>query len=272
MSGALVIGCGGPGVSAVSELKSEGRPCLTVNWGNNPDIDLSEAVPRGTSKTESAVTEALRACRGRIMDAMEGYSEIVLVVSPGGFTSNAAVTFVSECARNTGARFIMFLTVPFGFESERRDAVWPLLPCYVELADRVFISDLQYSGELTSMQIGRAVEAVDGLTRMSVRNLADLLGSIPFFSTFVSKVYSFSRGYSDDVLQSYNDASANPRFSPDLVGNKAVICTDAPMDDGSLEALVSHVTNETGYVPEIIPGKGQGKGVTVFVPISLRTE
>ena len=273
MSGTLVIGCGGSGSKAVSALKSEGMPCLVINWGNDPDIDISEAVPEGSDRLNAdTVSVALEASRDRIIGAMEGYSDIILVVSPGGFVSNASMGFISGCARSLGARLVMFLTLPFGFESERREAVLKTLPGYVDLADRLIISDLQYSKELIGVQVGMAVDLVDALTRVSIRILSNILGSIPFFSTFESKTYSFSRGYSDDILKSYNEASANPRFSPDLVGSKTVICTDAPMDDASAEALVSYVTNETGKVPELIQGKGEGKGVTVFVPISLRTE
>ena len=272
MSGSLVIGCGGSGVRVVDSLRAA-RPCLTINWGNEPDIDLSLAVPQGSDRLDpSVVAEALSSCRERICSAMSGHSEAVLVASPGGTVANASMECISQCARELGMRFIMLLTVPFEFEDERRPEVLSNLPVYAGMCDRLFVHDLQYSGEITKLRADSALVAVDGLTSTVACLLSGLIGSIPFYSTFVSKVYSLSRGHSDNILESYEEAHANPRFSPDLVGNKIVICTDSPMDDMFSEALQSHVTNETGSVPEMIIGKGEGNGITVFVPICLRTE
>ena len=273
MSGSLVIGCGGSGVRVVSSLEAASRTCLTINWGNGADIDISLAVPPGSDRLDPAVVRAaFDASRDRITSAMSGFGEVVLVVSPGGTVANASLECISAYARESGLRFVGLVTVPFGFEDERRAEVLANLPFYAGLCDRMFVIDLQYSGELTKLKAFSALEAVDGLTSTVALLLSGLLGSIPFYSTFVSKVYSLSRGHSDNILESYEEAHANPRFSPDLVGNRIVICTDAPMDDQLSEALQSHVTNKTGSVPDMIIGKGEGNGITVFVPISLRTE
>jgi len=269
MSGALIVGCGGTGREIIGNLAAEGRDCLYINW-EDADINLPSSVTVPDRSDQDKVLSAFRSIREDVLGRMRGFSSIVLIASPGGVVGRVSVRCVSEWARENGSRFVIIATVPFAFEDRRENAI-AALPEIVGAADRVFIADLQYSG-LIRMNIGDVVDAVDMMVSVVARNVSDMLGSIPFFSTFVSPVYSFSRGYSDHILDSFDEAASNPMFSLDMVGKRAVICTDGPMDDETADALVSYVTNLKGSVPDLIRGKGEGEGLTVFVPISLRSE
>ena len=272
MPGTLVVGCGGSGCRVVPDLGSE-FPVLTVNWENDPDIDLSLGMPEGSDRLDpEIIRSALVRSRRAILKSMDGYSEIVLVASPAGTAGSESMYYIMECARELGSHIHVVLTVPFAFEDKRRAAVLEVLPEIASKADRLFVADLQYSGILTNMVADDAINAVDGLTRIAVRIVAELLGRIPFFSTFSSDVYSFARGYSTDVIGAYEEAASSPRFSPDFAGKQPVLYLDSAVDDEVADALKSHILNRIGKMPELIFGNGTGKGITVFAPISLRNE
>ena len=272
MPGTLVIGCGGPGRSSVRRLASEGYRSLSIDWLNS-DLDLlPPEMEEADIKSDSETAERLlRNRHNEISLNMKGFSEVVLLTNLGGTLGSVCAPVISECAKENGCRFIVVLTIPFAFEESRRDAALAALPSISACADRTFVMDLQYSG-VASMVVSDALAAVDGLFCIAARTVSDLIGSIPFMSTFVDPVYSFSRGFGESQMLSLEKAIRNPFFDVEHVTSwKLVICADGPVGDLDRESMIGKVTGMNGALPQIIEGKGIGNGLTVFIPIFLQT-
>ena len=268
MAGTLVVGCGGPGRSSVQRLASEGYTCLTVDW-TNADLELlPPELTEAEAKSDSETAERLlRVRRNEISLNMKGFSEVVLLTNLGGALGSVCIPLISECAKENDCRFIVVLTIPFAFEETRREAALAVLPSISSLADRTFVMDLQYSG-VDSMVLSDALAAVDGLFCIAARTVSDLIGSIPFMSTFTDRMYSFSRGYGDTQLESLDACIRKPFFNVSRATNwKLVICSDGPVGDLEREAITATATRMNGALPQIIEGRGTGSGLTVFIPI-----
>jgi cell division protein FtsZ len=65
-------------------------------------------------------TRRAAACRDGIVRALDDADLVLLIGGMGGHTSTAAVSFVAQLARETGALTMAVVTRPFGFEGQSR--------------------------------------------------------------------------------------------------------------------------------------------------------
>lgn len=264
MAGTLVIGCGTLGCSVVSRLSDKDIRSVTVNW-TNADLAL---LPSGgpQPRTPEEADAVLRPRANEIMLPMTGVTEAIIVSSSGSLIGDAFVRLLSETAGN---RFpiILVTTVPFRFEEGLRSAGIARIASYPELVDRVFVMDLQYSGHGEKV-IGEAMQAVSAYIASVAEIIADLVGTIPFRSTFTEKVYTFCRGNGKDLTESVDYAVQNPCYDTGGIANGAfVILTGS--DDSQHGKLSSYVAGRYGCIPEILRGRGNETGALVFIPVSL---
>lgn len=265
MAGTLVIGCGTLGCSAVSRLADRDVRSVTVNW-NNADLAL---LPPGTAAEPRTPDEAdalLRPRTNEIMLPMTGITDVIIVTSSGSVIGDAFVRLLHEAAGNR-LSIILITTVPFRFEGSRRSAGIARIESYPGLADRLFVMDLQYSGHGDKV-IGEAMQAVSAHIASVAETVADLVGSIPFRSTFTEKVYTFSRGNGKDPAESTDYAAQNPCYDTSGIQRGAfVILTGS---DASQDARLSdYVAGRYGSIPEILRSRGNETGTLVFIPVSL---
>jgi len=142
------------------------------------------------------------------------------------------------------------------------------------MADRVIVMDMQRIIEIGGSEYvaGDAIEAAEGLFCNAVIRIAGLLDTIPFMSTFTQKTYSFSYDDSGTLDRSVDSAMTHPMYDVDPGDGKMIICCDSSVPDKELELAGDSVTSRTGIRPETINGTGvEGRGVTVFMPISFRS-
>lgn len=184
MGGTILIGAGTLGSSVVSRLAGKDPDTLTVDW-KNADLAL---LPPGSDSRPGTAEEAEAAVREReneVLLRLTGFTSVVLVISSGSMLGNLFLHLLSEISAD---RFTVtaVTAVPFRFEEEQRARAVRNLVRYGELADRVFIMDLQYSG-FGDRVIGDAMQEVTAYMASVAGLIAGLKETIPFRSTFTER-------------------------------------------------------------------------------------
>lgn len=188
MAGTLIVGCGTLGCSVVSRLKDGDIPTLTLNW-RNADVVLLPPDRASAPRTAKEAETILGPRANEIMMRFQTVTEVVAVIGAGSIIGDLLARMISGM---NGGRFSLTViaALPFRFEQDRRSSAIAMIKDYPELADRVFVMDLQYSG-YGEMVIGDAMQAVGAYLATVAGTIADLMGTIPFMSTFSERTYTF---------------------------------------------------------------------------------
>lgn len=237
---------------------------MTVNWTNADLALLPDTVSE--PRTPEEADAVLRPRTNEIMLSMTGITEVIIVTSSGSVMGDAFLRLMSE---TVGQRIpiVLIATVPFRFEEGQRSSGIERIASYSGLVDRMFVMDLQYSGHGEKV-IGEAMQAVSTYIASVAETLADLVGTIPFRSTFTEKTYTFCRGNGKDLTESIDYAVRNPCYdTAGITRGPFVILTGS--DGSQHERLSGYVADRYGCIPEILRGRGNESGALVFIPVSL---
>ena len=137
---------------------------LTKGLGSGGDPDL------GARAAEEAETE--------IRDALRGRKMVFLCVGLGGGTGSGAAPLIVRIAREEGAFVVVFATMPFGFEGQRRkEQAQTSLNELAVLANAVVTFDNDRMGELVLAKQGihEAFAACDRMISDSIKAVTRLV-------------------------------------------------------------------------------------------------
>lgn len=255
MSDVLVIGCGGPGREA-ARLFSE-------------RTDFDSAMVNGDAPGSLTIDETTG--EGDIAGALSGYRNVVVMFSPGGDSGIVVSEAVCKCARSLDSKVVFIATMPYVFETARREKAYADMELAGRLADVTFLMDPQdLVREDESMSAMDTLRCVPLMLYWSAYAVADMLEKTSFYSIFSHRTYSLSYGSEQTVVESVKAALSRPLYETEVKG-KIVIRFDDEASEGECGELTSTLTDRVGVMPELIAGHDPwGHGVTVFLPTTYR--
>lgn len=184
-SGVRVIGIGGAGANVLDRMALEGSDeaeLLTLNTDvralstsvSNEKIQLGATLLKGMGAGgdptlgKQAALEAV----DEIRESIRGRSMVFLCVGLGGGTGSGAAPEVCRIAREEGVFLVVFATMPFTFEGERRmSEAREALDQIGRYANAVITFDNDRMGELIASKdgIAQAFAATDKIISQSIR-------------------------------------------------------------------------------------------------------
>lgn len=128
-----VVGVGGGGSNALSELRRVGHPGVGLLSANTDAQALSKQVDTDTLQLGPAATRGLgaggrpsvglaaaRESTAGLQSWLSGADMVFIAAGLGGGTGTGAAPVVGQVARELGALTVGVVTLPFGFEGSRR--------------------------------------------------------------------------------------------------------------------------------------------------------
>jgi hypothetical protein len=265
MTDSLIIGYGGFGCACAMDFaESRGAPVLLID--THPPSEEKGNVY--ADFIEIGEDEGLDS--GRICNAMEGYRCILFVSSLGGESFGKAYRVIADCAGTAGAMMVTLCTVPYMFESERRERAMANLDSLYSGVSNMFVIDSQTTidGNLSPMECLERTRAtvVDSLTVLS-----HILESKPFKSLCPDPVYTLAFGESVVPGDAVTDALAHMFFTQSRTSGKMIVCSEKLPDDIEWERVCSILSSYSGVLPEHTEYPGHGpNGCVILCPISCR--
>lgn len=183
--GVKVIGVGGAGANVLDRMALEGSDdaeLLTLNTDvralstsvSSDKIQLGTTLLKGmgTGGDPSLGKQAALEAVDDIREAVRGYKMIFVCVGLGGGTGSGAAPEVCRVAREEGIFLVVFATLPFSFEGQRRmDQANEALTTIGRYANAVIAFDNDRMGELIVPKDGvtQAFAAADKIISQSIR-------------------------------------------------------------------------------------------------------
>jgi len=183
--GVKVIGVGGAGANVLDRMALEGSDdaeLLTLNTDvralstsvSSDKIQLGTTLLKGmgTGGDPSLGKQAALEAVDDIREAVRGYKMIFVCVGLGGGTGSGAAPEVCRVAREEGIFLVVFATLPFSFEGQRRmDQAMDALNTIGRYANAVIAFDNDRMGELIVPKDGvtQAFAAADKIISQSIR-------------------------------------------------------------------------------------------------------
>ncbi|MEX2581211.1 MAG: hypothetical protein WD342_19300 [Verrucomicrobiales bacterium] len=183
--GVKVIGVGGAGANVLDRMALEGSDdaeLLTLNTDvralstsvSSDKIQLGATLLKGmgTGGDPSLGKQAALEAVDEIREAVRGYEMIFVCVGLGGGTGSGAAPEVCRIAREEGIFLVVFATLPFSFEGERRmTQAMEALTTIGRYANAVIAFDNDRMGELIVPKDGvtQAFAAADKIISQSIR-------------------------------------------------------------------------------------------------------
>ncbi|MEM9284173.1 MAG: cell division protein FtsZ [Verrucomicrobiota bacterium] len=183
--GVKVIGVGGAGANVLDRMALEGSDdaeLLTLNTDmralstsvSGDKIQLGSALLKGmgTGGDPSLGKQAALEAVDEIREAVREQAIVFLCVGLGGGTGSGAAPEVCRIAREEGAFLVVFATMPFSFEGERRgEQAKAALARISNYANAVITFDNDRMGELIVPKDGvtQAFAAADKIISQSIR-------------------------------------------------------------------------------------------------------
>lgn len=264
MPNTLLIGYGGFGCTCVRNYVADNEvPALLLDV-HPPSEELSMY----TDFMELA--SDLKLDESRLRNVLTGYRNIVLVSSLGGESFADAYGVLSNSASTLGISTVSLCTIPYMFETERRERALENLGLLSGDARSMFVLDSQKtisadgpSSDFMSRTCDFISDALD--------ILLPLIENSPFNSYCSEPLYTFAISESLIPVDAVKDCLAHPYFDNSRVAGKVIICTGHDMGEIETEQVESAVTSATGILPEIISGLDYGKDrYLLIIPISFR--
>ena len=265
MTDTLVIGYGGFGCACAMDFaESRGAPVLLID--THPPSAEKENVY--ADFIEIGEDEGLDT--GRIGNAMEGYRCVLFVSSLGGESFGKAYRVIADCAGTAGAMMVTLSTVPYVFESERRERALANLDSLDAGVSSMFVIDSQTTidGTLGPMD---CLERTRGSVVESLSVLSCILESKPFRSLCPDPVYTLAFGESVVPVNAVNEALAHMFFTQSRTSGKIIVCSEGLPDQMEWERVCSVLSSYSGVLPEHTEYSGCGpNGCVLLIPISCR--
>ncbi|MDR3283512.1 MAG: hypothetical protein LBS92_07915 [Candidatus Methanoplasma sp.] len=271
MRPAVVIGCGGGGCNIVSRLDPHKIRVATINTGSS-----------GSEATVSLAGREVPGCRGdpglgwalasdyrkEIEALVAGCSAVIVVAGLGGGTGAGAVPIVAECAKTHGAKTISVVSIPMGFEVERRKRAFSQLKEVLRASDRALVMDMDRLKDAGggALPIHAAVSMTDELMALAIARLAGALDG-PFDSTFDERAYTLAFARSKDPVKAVETALSLPLYDTDAFHGKTIVSPDRPFSVADAEQVHMLISGASGRIPDIAPHGSEGDGVMLFIPI-----
>ncbi len=183
--GVKVIGVGGAGANVLDRMALEGSDdaeLLTLNTDvralstsvSSDKIQLGTTLLKGmgTGGDPSLGKQAALEAVDEIREAVRGYKMLFVCVGLGGGTGSGAAPEVCRIAREEGIFLVVFATLPFSFEGQRRtDQANEALATIGRYANAVIAFDNDRMGELIVPKDGvtQAFAAADKIISQSIR-------------------------------------------------------------------------------------------------------
>lgn len=183
--GVKVIGVGGAGANVLDRMALEGSDdaeLLTLNTDvralstsvSSDKIQLGTTLLKGmgTGGDPSLGKQAALEAVDEIREAVRGYNMLFVCVGLGGGTGSGAAPEVCRIAREEGIFLVVFATLPFSFEGQRRtDQANEALSTIGRYANAVIAFDNDRMGELIVPKDGvtQAFAAADKIISQSIR-------------------------------------------------------------------------------------------------------
>jgi len=184
-AGVKVIGVGGAGANVLDRMALEGSDdarLLTLNTDvralttsvSSDKIQLGSTLLKGmgTGGDPSLGRQAALEAVDEIREAVRGNGMLFLCVGLGGGTGSGAAPEVCRIAREEGVFLVVFATMPFTFEGERRTGqATDALETVARYANAVVTFDNDRMGELIVPRDGvaQAFAAADKIISQSIR-------------------------------------------------------------------------------------------------------
>ena len=184
-AGVKVIGVGGAGANVLDRMALEGSDdarLLTLNTDvralttsvSSDKIQLGSTLLKGmgTGGDPSLGRQAALEAVDEIREAVRGNGMLFLCVGLGGGTGSGAAPEVCRIAREEGVFLVVFATMPFTFEGERRmEQAMDALNTIARYANAVITFDNDRMGELIVPRDGvaQAFAAADKIISQSIR-------------------------------------------------------------------------------------------------------
>lgn len=211
--------------------------------------------------------------KAELCKRMDGYAHVVLILSMAGSSFHEIHDMVSECASRVKSTVVMFCTLPFSFESERRARAIKALSELDPDRTNVFIFDIQ-----KTLVGGILPENCDSSLRSTYVCAAQILGfilrlleSAPFFSYFTSPHYTMALGSGNGFTEAISDALEHPFFETSAGCGKILAFTEIHIGEQERGQAMEKLAIRGNAIPEIISCSGLGEDkVLLFIPISSR--
>ena len=265
MSDTMIIGYGGFGCACAMDFaEKNGAPVVLIDI--HPPSEDKENVY--ADFIEIGEDESLDS--GRICNAMEGYRCILFVSSLGGESFGNAYKVIADCAGTVGAMMVTLCTIPYLFESARRERALTNLDSLYSAVNNMFVIDSQTTidGNLSPME---CLERTRGTVVDSLSVLSQILESKPFRSLCPDPVYTLAFGKSVVPSDAINDALAHMFFTQSRISGKIVVCSEKLPNEIEWERVCSILSSYSGVLPEHAENPGHGPNVcALFIPISCR--
>ena len=271
----LVIGSGGAGQNTVSKIPDElGIPVVTINTGDHGStIAMASGSVEGCRGDQDLGWALAHDYKREICQAVSGHANIIVTAGLGGGTGSGTIPVIEECIRDSGARMISVVSIPMHFEALRRETAMKQMKKIIEVSDRTILFDIgkMPSRGGDSLPINKAIEMADEMMKEAIVRIHSMLNG-PFFSTLTEKVYTIAYRASNDPVKATVLAMDEYLFDADPRYGKIIVTSDSGMGKADRDAILETISNTTGIIPEVVPGKeSDGHGILLFIPISYRS-
>ncbi|MGB2402491.1 MAG: hypothetical protein ACPIA7_03670 [Akkermansiaceae bacterium] len=249
-SSVKIIGLGGAGANMLDRATLDGltgpeMTCVNTDLRTLSSSVAAEKIHLGKNLTKGLGcggdpelgARAAQEAEHELRDALRGRKMVFVCVGLGGGTGSGAAPLIARIAREEGAFVVVFATIPFGFEGQRRrEQADTALNELSVLANAVVTFDNDRMGELVLAKQGiheafaacdtMIAEAIKAVTRLVVRpgliniGLADLMSALN--TTRSRCLFGSGSGQGENRSQ---QAIENALNSPLL--NKGHLLTDA---------------------------------------------
>ena len=190
-SSVKIIGLGGAGANMLDRAALDGMTgaemlCINTDMRTLSSSVAGEKIQIGKNLTKGLGAggdpelglRAAQESETEIYDAVRGRKMIFLCVGLGGGTGSGAAPLISRIAREEGAFVVVFATMPFGFEGQRRrDQAETTLNELAVLANALVTFDNGRMGELVLAKQGihEAFAAADRMISESIKAVTRLV-------------------------------------------------------------------------------------------------
>lgn len=301
--GVKVIGVGGAGANVLDRMALEGSDdarLLTLNTDvralttsvSSDKIQLGATLLKGmgTGGDPSLGRQAALEAVDEIREAVRGNGMLFLCVGLGGGTGSGAAPEVCRIAREEGVFLVVFATMPFSFEGERRmTQATDALETIGRYANAVITFDNDRMGELIVPKDGvtQAFAAADKIISQSIRatmnvvfrpgiiriGMDDLLSALDTDDSRCLFGYGLAKG-DNRSLEAVEQALKCPLLDRGKLLNeaKAVLVQVAGGDTMTLyevQLVMEEVTKHVGSGTQILFGTGTDKRLSNSLSVTI---
>lgn len=266
MSKVLVVGYGASSGN-LARLYSGGRfPILLID-------KKSFGCPESPCESHLILDDDLESNTENLCRVMSEYSYVVLVASLASTSFPAIYDEMLKCASNSKTILVLFCTLPFVFESERRERAIGVCDSFSSDFGNVFIFDYQktLNGDFLPESYSLFLESTNGCVAKILGVIVRLLETSPFFSYCSDPVYTMAVGAGKQFTEAVTDALGHPFYGTVAGCGKILVFTDKHLGEHEREQATRLLSVRGNAMPEFVGGSGLGEDkALLFIPTSFR--